>query len=145
MVEYLRALRRPGGEKEHDQLIGSQIRVLRLQAGLSQKGLGERLGISFQQIQKYEKGANRISASRLMQIAAALDAPMDYFYRTLPGAAAVLRERPPDYDPVPEIFTPDSIALLHAFARIRDPALRNHLLALARALSARTPTPPKSN
>jgi len=65
---------------EFDRLIGQRLRKLRLAKGLTQDGLGKRIGISFQQIQKYENGSNRISASRLNEIAASLDVPVTYFF-----------------------------------------------------------------
>jgi len=65
---------------EFDRLIGQRLRKLRLAKGLTQDGLGKRIGISFQQIQKYENGSNRISASRLNEIASSLDVPVTYFF-----------------------------------------------------------------
>jgi len=65
---------------EFDRMIGQRLRKLRLAKGLTQDGLGKRIGISFQQIQKYENGSNRISASRLNEIAARLDVPVTYFF-----------------------------------------------------------------
>jgi transcriptional regulator with XRE-family HTH domain len=59
-----------------DVLVGQNIRICRLQRGLSQSELGEKVGVKFQQIQKYEKGVNRVGASRLFQIAAALEVPL---------------------------------------------------------------------
>ena len=63
-----------------DRYVGNRMRVRRLEVGMSQEKLGEFLGISFQQVQKYEKGMNRVSISRLHQIAQALDTPVSYFY-----------------------------------------------------------------
>jgi transcriptional regulator with XRE-family HTH domain len=63
-----------------DRYVGSRMRVRRLEVGMSQEKLGEALGITFQQVQKYEKGTNRVSISRLHQIAQALETPVSYFY-----------------------------------------------------------------
>src|SRR5829696_9954752 len=79
-----------------DKHVGSRMRTRRLLAGMSQEKLGEALGITFQQIQKYEKGTNRISVSRLHQIAGVLSAPVSMFYEGAPEAgegAPGLRER----------------------------------------------------
>jgi len=67
-----------------DRYVGTRMRVRRLEVGMSQEKLGEFLGITFQQVQKYEKGTNRVSISRLHQIAQALETPISYFYE---GAA----------------------------------------------------------
>ena len=63
-----------------DRYVGNRMRVRRLEVGMSQEKLGEALGITFQQVQKYEKGTNRVSISRLNQIAQALETPLSYFY-----------------------------------------------------------------
>ena len=63
-----------------DVHVGSRVRMRRMLAGMSQEGLGEALGITFQQVQKYEKGTNRVSASRLQQISRVLDVPTSFFF-----------------------------------------------------------------
>lgn len=70
-----------------DNYFGARIRMRRMEQQISQTDLGEKLGVSFQQVQKYEKGANRVSAGRLMEIAAALEVPISYFYDAAPGPA----------------------------------------------------------
>jgi len=67
---------------KHDTDLGKKIRIRRVEQKISQMQLGDRLGVSFQQVQKYEKGVNRVSAARLMQIAKALEVEMGYFYET---------------------------------------------------------------
>jgi transcriptional regulator with XRE-family HTH domain len=64
---------------KHDAVLGTKIRVRRVEIGMSQATLGDKLGVSFQQIQKYEKGVNRVSHTRLVEISAALNIGMDYF------------------------------------------------------------------
>lgn len=63
-----------------DKMIGANIRALRMRAGLSQAALGERIGVTFQQMQKYERGANRIAASQLFRVSQVLDVPIEYFF-----------------------------------------------------------------
>jgi transcriptional regulator with XRE-family HTH domain len=71
-----------------DAAIGKRIRARRLEIGMSQERLAELLGLTFQQVQKYEKGVNRVAASRLFDIAAALRAPLDYFFEGLTSPVA---------------------------------------------------------
>jgi len=70
-----------------DVHVGNRIRMRRMLAGMSQEKLGERLGLTFQQVQKYEKGTNRVSASRLFHVAHVLGVPVQYFYEDLPEGA----------------------------------------------------------
>ena len=70
-----------------DVHVGNRIRMRRMLAGMSQEKLGERLGLTFQQVQKYEKGTNRVSASRLFHVAQVLGVPVQYFYEDLPVGA----------------------------------------------------------
>lgn len=115
---------------------GHRLRQRRNEIGLSQERLGERVGITFQQIQKYEKGTNRISASRLKKIAEVLSVPVAFFYDGLQdgGGDGGLCEDGPDYLPM-EGERDEARALALAFRRIRDPALRRHVLELVRALA----------
>lgn len=115
---------------------GQRLRQRRTEIGLSQERLGDRIGITFQQVQKYEKGTNRISASRLKKIAEVLGVPVAFFYDGLQGGAEAdgLREDGPDYLPM-EGEREEARALALAFRRIRDPALRRHVLELVRALA----------
>jgi transcriptional regulator with XRE-family HTH domain len=118
-----------------DRHVGSRIRLRRLQIAMSQERLADTLGITFQQVQKYEKGTNRVSVSRLHQIAAALEVPLSYFYpeATSPAAEAGGQEVT---DLVSEIAgTPDALALLHAFARIENRATRRRVVDLVQALA----------
>jgi transcriptional regulator with XRE-family HTH domain len=73
---------RPKSITQVDQHVGSRVRIRRLTLNLSQSGLASRIGVTFQQVQKYEKGMNRIGASRLQQIAGALQVPVTYFFET---------------------------------------------------------------
>jgi transcriptional regulator with XRE-family HTH domain len=126
-----------------DRFIGARVRTRRMLVGMSQGKLGEALGITFQQIQKYEKGTNRISVSRLHQIAEILAVPIGYFYEGAP------RENPPGglgenaratYE-TDFLSTTDGFKLMRAFLAIRDARVRRRLVELAKALGTDVPAP----
>lgn len=126
-----------------DRHVGARLRMRRIQVGLSQEKLGEALGITFQQIQKYEKGSNRIGASRLQLAAKVLAVPVNYFFDGAqteglepgsfadPGASA---SGPGFYLP-PNSLDADAAALLAAFRRITDPQLRTLMIELVEAMA----------
>ena len=120
-----------------DTQVGSRVRLRRMLIGMSQERLGELLGLTFQQIQKYEKGVNRIGAGRLFDIARILGVPIDYFYETTPGRAAATRESAEsDASPVMEfISSGEGLQLSLAFMRIKDPKVRKRVLDLVRSLA----------
>jgi len=105
--------------------------------GMSQERLGELLGLTFQQIQKYEKGVNRIGAGRLFDIARILGVPIDYFYEGTTGRTAVPRESSEkESSPVMEfISSGEGLQLSLAFMRIKDPKVRKRVLDLMRSLA----------
>lgn len=107
-----------------DAHVGERVRTRRLLAGLSQDAFASYLGITFQQVQKYEKGANRISASRLYRIAKILNAPITYFFDD-----ADKQTMPPD-------MTREGLELIRAFSMITDPDIRDRILSLLQALGA---------
>ena len=121
---------------DSDRSLGHRVRSRRLELGLSQGALGERIGVSFQQIQKYENGANRISARRLGQIAQALQTSIAYLYEgwAVPTAS-------PRFGLAEDPAGPDSIsaeegrALNSAFFRIRDPKVRKSIIDLVDQLA----------
>jgi transcriptional regulator with XRE-family HTH domain len=138
--------RTPGGRPNPiDVHVGSRLRLRRTLLGLSQEALGEALGLTFQQIQKYERGANRIGASRLFDLARALEVPVEYFYDEMPYEvmAASPRhmtnatEEPPEQriDPMSKRETLD---LVRTYYRIGDPNVRKRVYELARALALHT-------
>src|SRR4029450_2577565 len=103
--------------------VGSRVRLRRMMLGMSQEKLGESLGITFQQIQKYEKGTNRIGASRLQHIARVLTMPVSYFFEGAPGMAGT--SLPADFNDAPTtnhvvdfLSTNEGIQLNKAFVRI---------------------------
>jgi transcriptional regulator with XRE-family HTH domain len=121
----------PRGGDPRDAEIGLRVRTLRLQRGLSQTELGSLISVTFQQVQKYEKGANRISAGRLQHIAEVLGVPVSFFF------AAADAPKPPPGDEVEFAFlqTEGALRLARAYARIRHPALRLKLLRLTEAIA----------
>jgi transcriptional regulator with XRE-family HTH domain len=133
-----RNARRPNPIDAH---VGSRVRLRRMVMGLSQEKLGELLGLTFQQVQKYEKGVNRIGASRLFDLSHVLGVTVQFFYDDMPnavGSAAQpgLAERPTEpYVVVDGAGTRDGLELSKAFARISDARVRRALVELAKSLA----------
>lgn len=118
-----------------DVYVGSRIRMRRKMLGLSQEKLGERLGITFQQIQKYEKGTNRVGASRLQAMSDALEVPVAYFFpETSPAAQSGMKEEGATFM-MDFLSTSEGLDLSRAFTRIRNPKVRRKLIELVRALA----------
>jgi transcriptional regulator with XRE-family HTH domain len=131
-----------------DRHVGSRVRMRRVMLGMSQEKLGEALGLTFQQVQKYEKGTNRIGASRLQQISRTLDVPPAFFFEGAPSAAPPLGEEPRPLgvaeDPAPSyladfLSTTEGLNLNMAFARIQDPKVRKKIVDLVVALAGDEP------
>lgn len=124
-----------------DAQIGSRVRVRRMLIGMSQEKLGELLKVTFQQIQKYERGANRVSASRLFHIAKVLGVPVGYFYDKLnvaedDYALSGFAETSNDETSMMEFLnTREGIELNRAFQRIVDPAKRRAVVELVRTMA----------
>ncbi len=131
------ARKRAGEYAYVDDHVGDRIRVRRFLMGLSQEKLGEALGLSFQQVQKYEKGANRVSASRLFQFAKILNVPAPYFFENMPtdptSDANSLHDDP---EAVPaDMFTSrETLKLIRAYHGISNPATREIVGTLIEAL-----------
>lgn len=129
--------RRPNPIDVH---VGSRVRLQRMLRGISQEKLGEKLGLTFQQIQKYEKGVNRIGASRLFDLANVLGVPVQFFYeeaplnesRTIPQSG--MADRPADAYVFEFLNTREGLELNRAFARITDPKVRRAVLDLIRSM-----------
>jgi transcriptional regulator with XRE-family HTH domain len=121
--------------------VGSRVRLRRMMLGMSQEKLGESLGITFQQIQKYEKGTNRIGASRLQHIARVLTVPVSFFFEDAPGGVATdpgpggMAERPSASYVVDFLSSSEGIQLNKAFIRIKDAKIRRKVIELVRALA----------
>lgn len=111
-----------------DKVVGENIRAARLAKGLSQSGLADRLGITFQQVQKYEKGVNRVGAGRLFQIASIFGLPISSFFDdTAESASAKGSRTTPRTDPL-------SIRLVEAFSKLPDSRSRLALLTVAESM-----------
>jgi transcriptional regulator with XRE-family HTH domain len=120
-----------------DQHVGARVRMRRLQLGMSQTALGDALGLTFQQVQKYEKGANRIGAGRLQQIANTLQVPVSDFFENAPGTSGKSKIADASLDYTTRFMaSADGVALCKAFMNIKDGALRRRIVALVEALGA---------
>lgn len=120
--------------------VGGRIRLRRTMLGMSQEKLGEQLGITFQQVQKYEKGTNRVGASRLQNIAGILGVPVSFFFEDAPGdtdssAAGGLAESSSSYV-VNFLSSAEGLQLNRAFVKIADPKVRRRVIDLVKALAA---------
>ena len=121
--------------------VGSRVRFRRMLLGMSQEKLGEKLGLTFQQVQKYEKGINRIGASRLFDLAQVLGVPVQFFYEEAPAAEAKhlmpdgFAERSPDNSIVEFLRSRDGLELNKAFVRISDAKARRAIVDLVRSLA----------
>ncbi len=121
--------------------VGSRVRLRRNLLGISQTDLGKALGVAFQQVQKYEKGTNRISASRLFNLSRVLDVPISYFFEDLsPAAAGARKRRARGLSKAPAaVLEPDSLSrretveLIRAYYRVKDPKLRKRVQDLLQA------------
>ena len=130
--------RRPNPIDVH---VGSRVRLQRMLRGISQERLGEQLGLTFQQIQKYEKGVNRIGASRLFDLANVLGVPIQFFYDEAPINQARVQPRPGFAEQQPDAYvfeflnTREGLELNRAFAKIADPRARRAIVDLVRTMA----------
>jgi transcriptional regulator with XRE-family HTH domain len=122
-----------------DKHVGSRMRMRRMMLAMSQEKLADRLGLTFQQVQKYEKGTNRISASRLQQSADFLRVPVAFFFEdapNVPGAALQVTGNAPSPAYVTEFLaTSDGIRLTKAFMRIENAGLRRRIVGLVQEIA----------
>lgn len=122
-----------------DVHVGGRIRLRRMMLSMSQEKLGDALGITFQQIQKYEKGSNRVGASRLQHIASILKVPVSFFFEDAPGApteAQGFSEAPGSSYVVDFLSSSEGLALNRAFVRISDPKVRRKIVDLVQAIAS---------
>lgn len=125
-----------------DVHVGSRVRLRRTLLGFSQDKLAQALGLTFQQVQKYERGTNRIGASRLFQIAQILDVPASYFFLEMPeeiagfGAKGMAASVSPDdaYNADKSFTKRETLELVRAFYRIEDEEIRSRLKALLKSI-----------
>ena len=118
-----------------DEYVGSRVRLRRKLLGISQETLGVSVGVSFQQIQKYEKGTNRIGASRLADIAACLDISVSFFFQGADVSYVPSEETIPSLDGAKLSSTREGVELAAVFAEIDNPSLRVNILSLVRVLA----------
>lgn len=135
---------RPGVPNPIDIHVGGRVRLRRTLLGMSQEKLGEMIGLTFQQVQKYERGANRIGASRLYDLSRVLDVPIQFFYedmtsetagqspRLRAGLADATSEIFPEMDPMKRRET---LELIRAYYRIKDDSVRKGIYDLCRAMA----------
>jgi transcriptional regulator with XRE-family HTH domain len=141
-----------------DVHVGKRLRLRRTLLGMSQERLGELLGLTFQQVQKYERGANRIGSSRLFELGQILDVPVSFFFddmadasRPVPGGSRIpgLAEEgarfqhETDDEDLP-LDKRETLELIRAYHRIGDPAVRKRLFELTKALGGRPDHDPKT-
>lgn len=135
--------RRSKSDKPHpvDVHVGSRLRLRRTLLGMSQEKLGHAIGLTFQQVQKYERGANRIGASRLYELSRALDVSVGFFFDELDPAlvgglasARGMGEATPDFAAEP-LMKRETLELVRAYLRIAEPSLRRRVFDLAKAIA----------
>jgi transcriptional regulator with XRE-family HTH domain len=143
---------RPGPESRPSPIdvnVGSRIRLRRIQLGVSQEELGDALGLAQQQIQKYERGANRVGASRLFDISRVLDVPINFFFEDMPeGMDATpmtaprgrlygfVEEREPfSNGEADKLSKRETVELVRAYYRITDPAIRKQMFDLMKSVA----------
>jgi transcriptional regulator with XRE-family HTH domain len=130
--------------------VGQRIRLRRTLLGMSQEKLGEALGLTFQQVQKYERGANRVGSSRLFQLSRVLDVPVSYFFEEMSaettarakqsGTDAGLAEDSGEGYQADPMTKRETLELVRAYYRITDPKLRRRLFDMTKALAAASQT-----
>jgi transcriptional regulator with XRE-family HTH domain len=114
---------------KYDLELGKRVRLRRVELGISQSDLAAKLGVSFQQVQKYEKGVNRVGASRLQQIATALDVPVTFFYESQTREAK-------EVDSLLFIDSSFSLRLLRAYASVKSQAVQRQFVSLIESIAA---------
>lgn len=126
-------------EKAHpvDVHVGSRVKLRRMALGISQDTLGKSMGLTFQQIQKYEKGVNRISASKIYELSKELEVPIDYFFEGYGGKNAHAEyAEGAGADPFMELIrSPEGVQLCRYFASIKDPDVKKRVLDLVRSIA----------
>jgi len=118
-----------------DRHVGLRIRLRRRELGVSQERLADSIGLTFQQVQKYERAANRVSASKLWEVARALRTSVTYFYEGLSGSAASSAASEDDDTVQAFLLTPEGMELAALFPQIRRSKVRRRLLELVRVMA----------
>ncbi len=131
-----------GRPRPVDVHVGSRVRLRRTMLGMSQEKLGQAIGLTFQQVQKYERGTNRIGASRLYQLSKVLDVPVSFFFDDMPDEVAgettpaqgMAEAEGPAYE-ADTLAKRETLELVRAYYRIRSPKVRKRVFELAKALA----------
>jgi transcriptional regulator with XRE-family HTH domain len=118
-----------------DKHVGSRVRMQRLMLGMSQTTLADAIGLTFQQVQKYEKGTNRMGSSRLMQIANVLQVPPTFFFEGAPGQRKASGSAPSPAYVSEFLATSDGIALTRAFTRLSSGKLRRSIVNIVKEMA----------
>ena len=118
-----------------DKHVGSRVRMRRMMLAMSQEKLGDALGLTFQQVQKYEKGMNRIGASRLQQISHILQVPVPFFFEGLHGSTDEMKKAPSPSYVSDFLATRQGLSLSKAFMRINEPNLRRRIVDLVKEIA----------
>jgi transcriptional regulator with XRE-family HTH domain len=136
--------RSPNGKPNPiDVHVGARVRLRRTLLGMSQEKLGDAIGLTFQQVQKYERGANRVGASRLYDLARVLDVPVSYFFEEMSPetsakarqyAAGMADEEGDTYEADP-LTKRETLELVRAYYKITDPKVRKRLFEMTKALA----------
>ncbi len=141
-AEYGRGTGRPNPVDIH---VGARVRLRRTLLGMSQEKLGEAIGLTFQQVQKYERGANRIGSSRLYDLSRVLDVPVAFFFDDMPDTVAAsspaqrrgMAEEPVSYELDP-MAKRETLELVRAYYKIGDPTVRKRLFEMTKVLAVAT-------
>jgi transcriptional regulator with XRE-family HTH domain len=135
--------RQADGPNPVDVHVGSRVRLRRTLLGMSQEKLGEAIGLTFQQVQKYERGANRVGASRLFDLSRVLDVPVGFFFDEMPAdvAASSPAQHPGRGRPLPQqeldpMVKRETLELVRAYYKIGEPSVRKRLFEMTKALAA---------
>jgi len=118
-----------------DKHVGSRVKMRRLMLGMSQEKLGDALGLTFQQVQKYEKGTNRMGSSRLQQIANVLKVPVTFFFEGSPGQSKLDGKALSPAYVSDFLATSDGLALTKAFMQIKNAKLRRSIVNLVEEIA----------
>jgi transcriptional regulator with XRE-family HTH domain len=119
-----------------DVEVGQRIKIQRLQSGLSQTTLAEKLGITFQQVQKYEKGVNRVGAGRLTKIAEVLGVPVSSFFGADDAKTPERRDRGTVSSPLNLLTVPGALQLLRAYGRLNNGRMRRSIVDMVDNIAA---------
>ena len=152
MAQGEEAVERDGRASPIDQHVGTRIRLRRTLLGMSQERLGEALGLTFQQVQKYERGVNRVGASRLFDLSRVLDVPIGFFFDDMPEQLATMHghhqstlaaggfaERQSGFGGDEALNRRETLELVRAYYRITDPAVRKRVFDLIKSMGPGEP------